>query len=1136
MNNLLRFYFGKSIYNLRKRWLVVLSIGIAISAVIGLNFYSRAVFSNQFNDSFNFLQDFEISHEQIYGEHHSAIPKLRYSLNFQKDYSDILKRIHQSSLNIEGIYQYGILSMEEGFWVHDDFNSVDPLSTTSLFDYHRKLNRTEIEFFVSDNNFYSSSRFNEYFKVIEGDTPNNPQEILVEYRFAIQHGLNVGETTNITLFIGSDLDYSPPVVNYKTFQLENVTISGIYLATQNEYVFDTEKFEYSYTYSDYLANNKIRISLDSFDEPAMFSWYNFSGPDMTHPFQKLYSKIANDEWYYQYLRTAYTRSGYFLTYDRNLLDFNQIHSQYLTIQSYAKNLSIYLPLDHGFVDILSHNMKLFYNNFQHNKLIFQLLYFPIVLFSLSVSILFIKISKKTQEKEFFYLKSMGIPNKKILSLIIFESTLNGLVSAFLGLSFGYGTFYLYDFIFHDIFVSDSLDKLIPTIYYGNLIWALILSVMVNVFAVFQIIRTVNKYNLEKLSPLVKIEDIKSNIDEYILFSPKFEKKQKEHREKQITKNIKNLDSISTKSNINKDLHKGADSNNKPELFEKKKKRFTNRIKIKKINDEEDNFGNKSSLKTQIFFLFGIILISPMIFMILKNYFSLSDSMIDLVSNLENNYNLIEITIFIGVIFIIISTVRLISYEKPKIYAKILKLLSRISLGEFDKFVTVKMIKKKERTSILINITILFSALISLNIISNSTFVYSYLPNVYKTGADVSISYENANFRSLHDIDNCRNELKTITDDNNHSIIQEDAFFYISSYSYFSKTMELTEISQKEIQIISLELNKYVNIFTNSNLAEPSENFLANLGRIKNFNQNNGNISAIITTSYFLSKYNMNINDLFMISIRQYQENGQSTYLNLPVQIIAAMDIIPGVYYNGQTDFLETILIDFNRFSTLNHLDGIPGEHVKTLLKIYGYSNEIDKLGIQDSLIKILNNYCEYPYIYFQDFNWNQMNPEKISENTEQDRNIFGLFYYDFVIIGVFIIAELSILSLLSINSSKQIDQRLMERGMKRTKIIKFKAMEFGLLFLTALFLGLIFGVVSGIFFIKGSLLSNFTQIAGNLPPSFNFPIFGDFTQMVTIFGIHLGIAILFFLISMIKIQFFSRKARIKKNKIRMVIE
>jgi len=112
--------------------------------------------------------------------------------------------------------------------------------------------------------------------------------------------------------------------------------------------------------------------------------------------------------------------------------------------------------------------------------------------------------------------------------------------------------------------------------------------------------------------------------------------------------------------------------------------------------------------------------------------------------------------------------------------------------------------------------------------------------------------------------------------------------------------------------------------------------------------------------------------------------------------------------------------------------------------------------------------------------------------------------------------------LVSFNSSKPIDQRLRGRGMKKTQLLNIKAMEFGILFLTALFLGIIFGLIAGIGYIKGSLLTNYSRIAGNLPLSFTFPIFFDISQIIVIFSVFIGIALLIFLISLIK--FFSTES------------
>ncbi|WP_457559249.1 FtsX-like permease family protein [Candidatus Harpocratesius sp.] len=1110
MGSFIGFYWKKSIYNLKNQWLIIFSISIAISMIVGLSFYNNALFSYQFNKSFDFVPDFEISHKQIYGEHHSAIPKLEYSLNFEKDYNEVMNAISRSSLQIEKVCQYGILSIEEGFWVHNQWATINPLSTVSLFDYQRKLNATEIEFIVFDNNFYNSSRFKQYFKVIEGTTPNNPNEILIEYRFAQQLGLKTNQTTNITMLIGSDLEYSPPIVQYKAFQLKNVTISGIYLAVQNEYVFDTEHFIYSYTYEDYLTNREIPFSISKFDEPAMFSYYNFSGPDMQHPFQILHQEIAQDEWYYQYLRTSYTRSGYFLMYNREMLDFNQIRHQISTIQSASQNLSIYLPIDHGFVDLLSGNMKLFYDDFKQSKFLFQLIYMPIILFSLTISILLMKSSKKKKEKELFYLKSMGIKNKILNKIIIFDGFINALIGSSLGIVLGFGTFYLYDQIFHDIFLKEIGVNLNPEMNISAILWGFILSIIINFISIIQILRMISRLNLEKLTQKIKIEeDYSANLDEFILFSAKTKKKH----------SIKNSE-LKSENYFNNKAKIETVTNEKLKytyvLFKKIKLLFGTKI----FKEEKEEWQNQVSVKTWLLLFFGAIPIILFFLLILKNKLVFSDLMIDFFSTLQNNYEIIEFSFFIGVIMIIIGIVRIISLERPKFYARLVKIISHITLGEFDKYISVNLIGKKKWNAILIQLTLLFSGVIALNILSNTTSNYLRMPEVFQIGADVNISYEDPYFKNQSDILSFENKFRNLSDLTNQKIIEDLAFYYKSEYCYYSQTLELNPVTQRKIQVISLETNKYLTIFSQNKVLDVNPNLYSSLKGLIKFNQENDNFTGIIVSSHFLRKNNLDIGDRIMISLHYYGVPDNQQYIDHPVQIIGAIDIFPGVYYSSTNDISDIILIDYNEALTEN--EALLGEEFHSLIKLKEFSKNTNQELLYNIMLKFLSNYCKFPIIQFQDPDWDEISPIKIG-NQGNLSNIFGLLYYDFIIIGFFVVGEIAILSQIFLNSSKPIEKRLLGRGMKKNQLITIRIVEFGIILITALIISIPIGSLTALSFIKFELLSNSSRIAGEIPSDFTFPIFSDLNEISQILCIFLIIALSIFTISNFINRFFQKK-------------
>ncbi|MHA1672250.1 MAG: FtsX-like permease family protein [Promethearchaeota archaeon] len=1135
MGTFMNFYLKKSLQNIKQQWLVILSIGISISLVAGLGYYIEGVYAYQFEDSFQYVQDMEISHLQSYGEGHSAIPLLEYSNNFQKENSQITQLLQNSGLNIKQICQYGMLSMEEGVWVHGDWEKVNVIDSTSEFDYKRKMNATEIEFVVFDEKFYSSDRFKEYFKIIEGQAPQNSHDILVEYRFAIQFGLEVGELTNITMLTGSDLDANPPMIDYGDFQLKNVNISGFYLATLNTYVIDTERFIYSYIYEDFLQGIPIKMSEGYFDEPAMFSYYNFTGPDMEHPFQLLYQEINDDPKFYQYLRGAYTRSGYLILYNREDLQFTQLFDTINLVQAQSYNLSLYLPMDHGFVDIMSFQLSIFYEEFRDSKAFIRLLYFPVLIIALVISIIFIRSFREDQITRLFYLKTLGIKDKTLKRQTLVEGTLKGFISSVIGLFLGLGIFYLYEYMFKGVFISDSSGKLLPYASLNTVLTSIGIGIFISILSIMQVIRTISKMYFEDLARHVNFEDYSAKYDEFVIYSTKKQLKENMNAVKndQIPVSILQNGKV---TNFSDELPQDSDDpikEFKKLSFKDKFQNFWGKVQNlfsdNNIYEEQmDEFKAKISVKSWIFIGLGIIPIILYSLIGLSYIIHFPDTLIDIVNALERNMGFLQVLILSGIILIIMGLIRILIAEKPTIYAKWTKFLSRGFIKDLDKYLGVNLIGKAKWTTILTFLTIIFSLLISLNMINQSTNSYQNLAESLEIGADAKLYLRNPLVRSHEDILEYDQNLQNITYLENNELLNQSVFGYYNQNCHLSRTTSIGDLRQRTT-VYTLPSEDYIEMLNSRDRIPPTPDFYRIFDDMHEFNQHNTNITGVIVTSYFRGLSSLRKGDQFELSYNYLTPQGENSIeINFQVEVIGVVDLIPGVYTSVQGDGINGIFIDFNEI--VQPVNYIYGEEVFSLLNLNlnNYHGIDQQKNISKIFTEYAGSYCEYPVMSFYDLDWNTISRDDLSI-VFGERGFYGIFYYDFILIGFFIVVEITIMAVLLLKDNEISDKRLIGRGMKKKIIKRMNFVEFFTIYLSALILGITIGIGVGSMFIKLNQIIEFNQMGSILPSSTSLPIFFGFQHIALIIGIYTAIAFIIFSIgNVLNLKTYSKAFEDKK--------
>ncbi len=1070
------FHIKQSFFNMKKQWAILVCLSFCLSMVAGLSYFSEVTQEDQFNNSLNSIADIEIVHYQLINTgllgNTFIQPRLGYSENFAISENLIIKSISESKLDLIDYYRYGILTMEKAFFCISDFETIDFSDSEDVLSAKKAIDASEIKLMVSDDDFYTSSRFNDSFKVIQGRTPTKPEEILIDFNFAKKYSLNINEIANITLLIGRFMETY--MYRLKDFQLENVTISGFYLPTQLVYELDSETFEYSYTYQDHLSNLTYIENEDKFDGPAIFSWYNFSGPDYNHPFQKLYIKIANDQNFWAYLmQGSYTRSGYILEYNRESIKFNSLDSKIKEISYQSKELSFLMPWDVSLVDKISYQLNQLYDQFQKTRFLIQLLNLPLIVFSILISRSFIK--KQDKKELILALCRRGVPLKIIKKQQLYQIIIYSIITSIIGIIFGIFTFYLYQNWLGSLFYKSTSAIFNPKFSGFTLIFTFSIGLILFSLANFTTNRKERKKSIFDLAnPSNFNENYDDGYDERIL-SNKFQQEGK---------------------NIEESIHKEGPSRNGASKSPVKKRNKISQKKSKKVKNvyvEDIDFPkSKISKLTIILMSLGVVPLLINLLIYLGNIFTISDMFEDLTQIFTYGASIVYLLSIFGYVLFMIGLIRIILIEKPKILARISKIISYPFVGKYNKILSLRIINKQKWIKIMNILVIFFGILVISNILNNSQYQYEILGENMNIGADIRIEMEEILLNNQSELQNFENSLKILTDEEDEEIINEIVSCSIDNNAELAYTFSNINYSLN-IPFISLDLNSYLNIVQIDDKPLPYTNFEKDVRKLIEYNSVLENsFTAVFVTSEFLVHTSLFVGD--KITIEHYiwdSQAGTNRIELIEALIFSVFDIFPGIYSSSDENVILTDINSLNQSNSLLH-----GQSLIQLIDL-GISSEYKFDVIEDLIDPIFETACPSPIYEFYAHGWNDVNNADASIELGES-GFYKLIFMDLIPIGIFLIIEISLMQFIIFKEKSNQDLTLIKRGLKKNKILKIFMVESLIISSISLILGLIFG--SGYALVITKVMQLITvKNAGGIPYDISFPIYYQGMSILYIF-------------------------------------
>ncbi len=583
---------------------------------------------------------------------------LNFNQLFNTSDSTVYSSIVENRLENEKILKYGIVAFDTAFISDPNYDLKDFSHDYNEISYKKTSNATEMKFVFMDDQYFNSERFSDYYTIIDGSVPSSTNEFLIDYGMAMKLNLSAGDITNITTRIGlifrRSYRHYPVSARLGDFVLHNLTISGVYVPRYNNFSINQEYFHYSYTINDYL-DSKPYSEAEGIDSPAIFTFYNFSGPDWAHPVQALYSAIKNSSWE-SYTSRVISRSGYILSYPRESINYQRIGLESQQLGLKIENISLYLPSNVGIVNILGLTLDRFAEEMNQTRIFLQMFHLPLISFTIMFGVTFRDSIEKKRMEEMYLLRAKGVSNSFFVGQMLSESVVFGIFEATIGNVLGFLTLYGFWYVLGPDFLIGDHAQMIPSFSSFALIFSYFIAIFLNILIYFPLILKTKKSRYDNHSNFGSLT-IDGQSNDY-----------------STPKKIKKL-----QSHI------------------KKKPRSSNRLQ-KQYEDREESA--RMSKETLILLLLGMI---PLLFyglLFLSFYQNLSDSLLDIINFIFQNKGGLEIFTLFCMLLAISGVTRVLFYDSPYVMNKLIGSVSKVFVKDLNFFVVTDLIQKKKWVNIM----------------------------------------------------------------------------------------------------------------------------------------------------------------------------------------------------------------------------------------------------------------------------------------------------------------------------------------------------------------------------------------------------------------------------------------------------
>ena len=1106
MANRGRYYLRQAFYNLKASALVLFAFSLTLSIISGLYIYSSSYQEFLIKDDFSEIMDFNFYYADT-----TLNPQTAYSngnditlLNFISSQNVSIQQMNYYALYNSGYLSYSFNESQ----ISDEMREIYP----SGFEIG-------IDFDLFDESFFESDRFSDFFTIIEGDYPQEMNEILIDYYYSYLWDVQPGDIINLTIkkswdsseeYIYWDVDEDIYTVQgspaYQTLDHYYFTISfrisGIYSSQYSTYKIGGRSFQRNYIQNPITRNFQIQ-STAMVRSPIM-SIYDFQNKTIIHPFQQL--MIDMDAVYDSSRETHVARVVYGMMglYDRNTINYGEYLLNAERISDQIRILGVNYDREYFLVDYLSNDLVEIYENTSRVRSASLLIAIPLTSFSILLAFFARKVETKARIEEYLLLRSKGTSTVMLLYQYLVESIFLGIVATGVGILFGMGNFQLFKNLYNTIFDIDVGVDLPMVLNWNSLGTTITFGLVCAIIGSISGLKYIVGLPTNQILTILGSEEMDVVIDEKSLYGHAKLKK-KEKNEKNYLKSTFKRRNRDLKPNYLKFMRDDAISHLPPGIYDQKNlldqmrvetshalppsmQKPSNVQNIEKMGQNEcfeDYYSQKIKKIPKIgFIIISVALIPILLYFFLKlpDFFNLSDNLQGIITYLENQEVSLSYLIVFSPALLTVGIIRIIVVEKPRFFARFSKKIAHFFIKDRDFLVGIEMIKQSQFKALIFILALFSSLFLFMNIYSNTYSRHELLLENLEVGADASIILKryNPSADSLAEFEELEvNLLQYTLSGTSTPLFNNVVTVYIENDN--SQTPDYRFL-------LFLNVEKYLTVVTENNKQIPYSTFDDDISNYNDYIiQESDVLPGILVNKVFLDNYHKQVNDIVNIS-HQYYEKAPSVMNNntFRAKIVGLINYMPGLFFYEESNPTprEYIVYDLRQLN-LPSKENLPS---RDIIQFFDISNndvfEKDQFSI--ILSEASQNSTNYEEFSFYNHDWNDFTVSF----QENPLGFYIVIYLDFVLTGILIAVGIAILLISIQKKNKYFNGVLLARGFGKKGLVAFIFSQITIIFILSFGVGLISGIILAISYIKLRESASISTQGINLPIFFNFTEFG----------------------------------------------
>ncbi|MHA1672249.1 MAG: FtsX-like permease family protein [Promethearchaeota archaeon] len=463
MGNKLSFYIKESLKYLNQSKLTILTLAIAVSMVAGFGYYfdsaQKFILHETNYNTFDFAAKFLETDDLTYGVSDSEL--------------DVQQLFIQSNLLIEQTYFYRVISNSQVSLCYKDEQATDIFNLVWL---------------APDFQYFQSPRFDQYFEIVEGNRPLNPNEMIFDSIFAQRFNLQVGSNQTLSFMIG--------LVNRTIIEVPNINIVGFYTPKQEfvQFGVDLPFFE--------IGSNFVFISK------------NFTDASEVYPHKELVERVIHHPEFPSFRNYHFLIQTYLgMEFNRDSINIAWLSASATSIMDSFNQFSLHLPEYVESYNIISPVLQTQFQFQTSLRLLIQFANLPLYIFAIYMGSVANKSKVRKRYHEFFAMRMRGFPKNMIRNQLLVEAIINSIFVSLIGIILGIAIFFLSQYWLNPLFlVQFNKSGFALSLFFSwrTVLEAFIFGIVLNILASLSTIKHVNSQKTSNLAS--ELANVKGDVD------------------------------------------------------------------------------------------------------------------------------------------------------------------------------------------------------------------------------------------------------------------------------------------------------------------------------------------------------------------------------------------------------------------------------------------------------------------------------------------------------------------------------------------------------------------------------------------------------------------------------------------------